>query len=86
MIILEATKKQGFTHSLSLSKMCLFGKKSHGGQIDPLPPPPIPPAFLGLNQKEMKTYQEHSLILLQNLLHSQKMLYRRHKQNMRIHC
>ena len=34
--------KKGGLHplSVSLSKMCLFGKKSHGGQIDPNPHPP----------------------------------------------
>ena len=44
MTSLKVTKKQGFSLSLSLSlsRTCIFGKTTLGGQIDPFP------AFLGL--------------------------------------
>ena len=42
--------------------------------------------LLGLNHKEAKNCRKLSLALLQNLLHLEKMFYRRHNQSMRIHC
>ena len=56
VIILKVTKNQDFTFSLENT----FFEKPYGGeggQIDPLPPTPFPPAVLGLNLilKPLKT-------------------------------